>query len=501
MAEALGGPPSGRRGGGALARAVGYKGGVHQLSPGDEVAGYRIESVAGRGGMGVVYRATQLSLDRVVALKQIAPELANDAEFRGRFQRESRIAASLEHPHVVPVYEAEEADGLLFITMRFIEGSDLYGLIRDLGRVEPRRAAAIVAQAASALDAAHERGLVHRDVKPANLLLAEEDGRDHTYLTDFGLTKQASAVSGPTRTGMMVGTVDYMAPEQIEGRRLDARADVYALGCVLYEAVSGRVPFEKDSDMAKLFAHVNADPPSLREVDDSLPEELDAVIRRSLEKDPDARFLSAGDFGRAAVAAAEGRETSSRAERSVARGAAAPTEVSSRAEPPAPAPAPPTVKAPREAPAPPPAAPEPTAPKPPRAPGRPRSKVPLIIAGVLGVVIVLAIIGAVAGDGGGGASGDEAEVEEVVTQWFGESGSDKCAVATDALLQSQVNATGAAGRKACEQELAGYEGNETEVTSTEVTGDTATARVSIAGTEGVARLRRVGGEWKIDGVE
>src|SRR4051794_39584673 len=182
--------------------------------------------------MGVVYRATHLALNRPVALKVIAPDLASDPQFRGRFQHESQIAASIDHPHVIPVYHTGEEEGRLFITMRYVEGSDLRRLIAERGALDPVRAAAIVEQVADALDAAHARGLVHRDVKPANVLIAYRYGREDPFLTDFGLTKQAGAGGGLTKTGQWVGTLDYVAPEQVQGQAIDARADVYALGCV-----------------------------------------------------------------------------------------------------------------------------------------------------------------------------------------------------------------------------------------------------------------------------
>src|SRR6059058_4348505 len=210
------------------------------LAPGDLFAGHRIDGVAGRGGMGVVYRATELALDRRVALKLITPALAGDPDFRARFVRESRAAASIEHPNVIPIFSAGEEQDVLYISMRFVDGQDLRALLRGEGRLEPRRAARIVAQVADALDAAHARGLVHRDVKPANILLAPESGAEKIYLTDFGLTKNTASESGMTRTGMFVGTVDYIAPEQIRGDRLDARTDVYALTCVLYRALTGQ---------------------------------------------------------------------------------------------------------------------------------------------------------------------------------------------------------------------------------------------------------------------
>src|SRR4051812_27179599 len=204
-----------------------------ELANGQVLAGYRVEGIIGRGGMGVVYRATQLALERPVALKLIAPDLAEDESFRERFKRESRTAAQIEHAHVIPVHEAGEAEGRLYIAMRLIDGIDLRELIRRYGQIEPVRAVRLLGQVASALDAAHAFGLVHRDIKPANVLVANEGGRDHAYLTDFGLSKQLGSESGVTQTGMFVGTVDYIAPEQIQGLPLDARSDVYSLGCLL----------------------------------------------------------------------------------------------------------------------------------------------------------------------------------------------------------------------------------------------------------------------------
>jgi hypothetical protein len=288
---------------------------VQPLGPGDEFGGYRIEAVAGRGGMGLVYRARQRRPDRIVAIKLIAPELAADPAFRARFERESAIAAQIEHPNVEPVYEVAEADGLLYIAMRYVDGVDLGRLLSQSGPLAPERAAYIVSQAADALDAARARGLVHRDIKPGNILVAD---RDHVYLTDFGLTKRVSDTRGLTATGMFVGTVDYIAAEQIEGRRIDARADVYALGCVLYEMLSGTVPFPRDSGLATLYAHVNDSPPPLQGV----PAPLAAAVARAMAKRPADRFLSAGDLGRAVLAGAAGR-TDHGIERTVAtRGAA-----------------------------------------------------------------------------------------------------------------------------------------------------------------------------------
>jgi serine/threonine-protein kinase len=292
---------------------------VPELSPGDEFAGCRIEAVAGRGGMGVVYRATELSLGRPVALKLLVSERAGDRAFRERFQRESRMAAAIDHPNVIPVYAAGESDGLLYLVMRYVGGTDLHALLREEGRLDPERAADIVGQVAAALDAAHHAGLVHRDVKPANVLLA---GR-HAYLSDFGLTRLAGSETQLTESGQWVGTVEYCAPEHLRGERTDARADVYSLGCVLFAALTGRAPFAQGTVPATMYAHIHEPPPmaSARGV----PHEFDRVIARALAKAPHDRYPSAGDLGRAAVAAARG-EPVTESERSVAVGQAAPDE-------------------------------------------------------------------------------------------------------------------------------------------------------------------------------
>jgi hypothetical protein len=268
---------------------------------GASVAGYTIESVAGRGGMGVVYRARDIELERTVALKVIAPELARDAGFRARFVREARVTAQLDHPNVIPVLDAGEDGGRLYIAMRWVEGTDLGRLIHESGPLPPREAAELVAQAASALDAAHSRGLVHRDVKPANLLLPAA-ARSHVYLTDFGLAKRDGSSGAITTTGEWLGTPDYAAPEQIEGHDLDARADVYALGCVLFTALTGHPPFAGVPRLRKGWAQVN-EPPRLGE----LPPALRPVVARALAKAPGDRYATAGELGDAACAAAEGR--------------------------------------------------------------------------------------------------------------------------------------------------------------------------------------------------
>src|SRR5687767_6306998 len=238
-------------------------------------AGYRVESVVGRGGMGVVYRATGLSLERPVALKLIAPELAGNERFRARFPREPRLAASLDHPNVIPIYEAGEHDGQLYLAMRFVEGSDLRTVLEREGKLSPERTLAILAQVAGALDAAHRRALVHRDVKPANVLL-DEDG--HAYLTDFGSTKHLGGAS--TDTGQMVGTLDYLAPEQIRGEPVDGRTDCYALGCVLYECLAGKPPFRRDTEAETMWAHMQEQPAPLR----GHPR-LGPVLKKALAKD------------------------------------------------------------------------------------------------------------------------------------------------------------------------------------------------------------------------
>ena len=304
-----------------------------EISIGSVLAGYRIEGLAGEGGMGRVYRATQTGLNRQVALKLIMPELATEPDFRARFERESRLTASIEHPNVIPVYEAGDAEGQLFIAMRWVEGTDLRSEILTEGRLEADRAIGIVEQVAAALDAAHSGGLVHRDVKPANVMLTTAHGHEHVYLTDFGLTKRAGSGTALTRTGAFVGTPDYMPPEQIKGERADARTDVYALGCLLFHALTGRTPYDRDTEVAKMYAQLHDEPPSAADTVPGTPVDLDAVIARALAKDADERYLSAGDLGRAARAALTGRDPS-QPERSLATGLAAPpTELSPAASP------------------------------------------------------------------------------------------------------------------------------------------------------------------------
>ena len=230
---------------------------------GDEFAGYRMRSVLGRGGMSVVYQAENLRLSNVIALKVLAPELAANDVFRARFLEESRIAASLNHPNVIPIYDMGSSDELLYIAMRYVSGTDLRQIIKKRGRLQPETALFLLGQVARALDAAHRQGLVHRDVKPGNMLIergSDEGDPDHVYLADFGITKHAMSRTGLTSTGQFLGTIDYVAPEQIRGTSVLGLADQYSLGCVLYECLTGRVPFEKDLDAAIIWAHVEETP-------------------------------------------------------------------------------------------------------------------------------------------------------------------------------------------------------------------------------------------------
>jgi serine/threonine-protein kinase len=269
---------------------------------GTEVAGFRIESVLGRGGMSVVYVAEQVRLGRKVALKVLTSELAWDEQFRERFVRESHIAATIDHPNIIPIFDAGEADGLLYIAMRYVHGPDLKEILKR-GNLGVGRTIFLIEQLASALDTAHANSLVHRDVKPGNILL--EESTDHVYLTDFGVAKQTTA-RGLTSTGHFLGTVEYAAPEQIEGGPVDARTDVYALGCVLYECLTGSPPFSHGTEHAVLHAHLVDPPPSVARARPDLPQAFDGVIATAMAKVPDDRFGSCGELARAARGAASG---------------------------------------------------------------------------------------------------------------------------------------------------------------------------------------------------
>jgi serine/threonine-protein kinase len=259
---------------------------------GTDLGPYRIEAVIGRGGMGVVYLAEHRELRRKVALKLLAPDYADDEGFRARFLRESRMAAAIDHPNIIPIYEAGEVEGAYFLAMRYVDGVDLATRLRA-GPLASHEAVRLLGQVASALDAAHAAGLVHRDVKPANLLIASGQGQDrddHVYLTDFGLTKQRGSETGLTRTGSFLGTLEYIAPEQIEGKGTDGRADQYALAAIAVACLTGQPPFPRDSDVAILNAHLRDAPPSLHERRAELPIGADAVIARAMAKKPEDRY-------------------------------------------------------------------------------------------------------------------------------------------------------------------------------------------------------------------
>src|SRR6266568_934253 len=267
------------------------------FSAGSRIAGYRLEEQIGRGGTAVVFRAQDERLQRQVALKILSPALAEDEEFRHRFIRESRSAAAVDDPHIVPVFEAGDANGVLFIAMRYVPSGDAGTLVRRLGPLPIARAAAIISAVASALDAAHAAGLVHRDVKPAHMLVDSRAGRpDHVYLSDFGLTKSGQSSAIQTGTGHFMGTPTYCAPEQIRGQQVDARADEYALACAAFVLLSGEPPFLRDEGMALLYAHLSEPPPRLTSRRQDLPAAVDEVLLRALAKTPADRYSSCGEF-------------------------------------------------------------------------------------------------------------------------------------------------------------------------------------------------------------
>jgi len=274
---------------------------------GTRLAGYRIQGLLGRGGMGVVYLAEQERPRRQVALKLLLDPATASEAFRTRFLRESELAAAIDHPNVLPVYDAGETDGVLWIAMRYVDGIDLAALLARDGPLAPEQALAIGGQVAGALGAAHTRGLVHRDVKPGNILLAVEEGAvAHAYLADFGLTKRIGGARGLTVSGQVLGTIDYVAPEQVEGGPVDGLADQYSLGCVLFECLTGEVPFRRDTELAVLWAHVHDPPPQIGQFRPDLPVALDEVIGRALAKAPGDRYSSCGALVAAAQAALAG---------------------------------------------------------------------------------------------------------------------------------------------------------------------------------------------------
>jgi serine/threonine protein kinase len=276
------------------------------LVVGGQLGSYLIESVIGRGGMSVVYRATHSRLGTPVALKALAPELSSDDAFRERFLREAKMAAGIDHPNVIPIYDTGLHDDSLYIIMRFVGGGDLKALLTTSGPLSLERAIALLTPVARALDTAHSHGLVHRDVKPANILLQRSPSGevDHVYLSDFGVMKHTSSISGLTQTGALVGTIDYMAPEQIEGHDVSAQTDIYALGCLFYQAITGRVPHHRDSEAAALWAHMREEVEPASHVRPELPSAIDGVIARALAKNPAARFQTCEEFIRACNAAA-----------------------------------------------------------------------------------------------------------------------------------------------------------------------------------------------------
>src|SRR3954451_4673649 len=274
-----------------------------QVDVGSQVGQYRIDSYIGRGGMGVVYRAEHTHLGRHVALKLLAPELAENESFRERFVRESRVAARVDHPNVIPIYEASESDGRYFIAMRYVDGEDLREILHTRGPLDLERALSVLTQVSGALDAAHAQGLVHRDVKPGNVLVVS--GSEHCSLTDFGITKVMSSDTAFTATGQFVGTTDYVATEQIEGKELDRRTDVYSLGCVFYECLTGSAPFHRETEMAVMWAHMQEPPPRVTARRPELPAGLDAVIATAMAKQKDDRYPSCSTFAAAARSALE----------------------------------------------------------------------------------------------------------------------------------------------------------------------------------------------------
>jgi serine/threonine protein kinase len=386
-----------------------------ELAAGDLFAGYRIEQRLGRGGMGILYLAVEPGLERRVALKLIAPEAAVEEIFARRFAEESRIAASIEHPNVVPIYAAGAEDGVPYIAMRYVAGSDLGRRIAREGRLDPDAAVALIAQVANGLDAIHAAGLVHRDVKPANVLLSGQEGDEHAYITDFGVARNVATNSGLTQTGRFVGTLDYVAPEQISGGQVDARVDVYALGCLLFKLLTGEVPFPREGEAARLYAHLNDPPPAPSLYAPAVGMALDDVVARAMSKQPGDRYPSAGDLGRAAVAALSGAPVAI-PEHTVATGAAA------TVEPETVAPAQPTRETtPPEIEEP----PEPTAatgrldPEPPddaltepdvKAPKRN----PLLIVGALAAIAAIVVVGFILTSSGGG--GEETAGGDPTTQ-------------------------------------------------------------------------------------
>ncbi len=288
---------------------------VPPVTTGSVIAGFRVLSLIGAGAMGSVYLAEDTRTGEQVALKVLAPELAEDERFRQRFTRESALAAALDHPNIVRIVSSGEANGLLFLAMAYIEGSDLRDVLQREGRLDPERALELVAQVAGGLDAAHRAGLVHRDVKPGNILIGLGPDGEHAYVCDFGLARHASSVSSLTGDRGFVGTIDYISPEQVEGRTVDGRADVYSLGCVLFECLAGARPFERESELSVVFAHLNERPPRISDIVPELPAAFDDVFAVALAKSPDRRFESCGALATAGQSALRRRGSRDRRRR------------------------------------------------------------------------------------------------------------------------------------------------------------------------------------------
>ena len=293
----------------------------------EEFGPYRLEHLIGRGGMGEVHRAWDTRRGRTVALKRLPSPLAGDPEFQARFRRESALAAQLSEPHIIPIHDFGEINGTLFIDMRLVDGTDLASVVKSEGPMAPRRAIGILAQVAGALDAAHAAGLVHRDVKPSNVLVRGHDEDEFAYLIDFGIARAAAGqTSGPalTLTGATLGTLDYMAPERFENRPVDGRADVYSLACMLFELLTGAAPFRGRTPVGMIHAHVTLDPPRPSAHRPGLPPGLDDVVVRGMAKRPEHRYPTAGALVAAARAAvrAEGRAPTAQTPLSLRKAAA-----------------------------------------------------------------------------------------------------------------------------------------------------------------------------------
>ncbi len=271
---------------------------MQQIEVGDTFAGYRIIAKHSSGGMSTIYEATEPGLNRRVALKVIAPDLSSDERFRKRFTHEARQAASIDHPNIIPIYGFGEFNNNLYIAMRFVVGSDLRTLLRNKSGLEPARVVHLITQAAAALDAVHTAGMIHRDVKPANFLVARpagDRGREHVYLADFGITRSESR-EPLTRAGEFIGTIAYASPEQLKNDELTAQSDVYALGCMAYECLTGTKPFQRDNNASVIYAHLSEVPPKPSEVSPGLSADVDAVIAAAMAKEPSMRPASAGAF-------------------------------------------------------------------------------------------------------------------------------------------------------------------------------------------------------------